>query len=227
MRRSAMLTAAILLATCALHAQSTPYIEVTGSATLNIVPDRVTIEIGIEEYYKQRAFGDSTVVKLADIEKGVRNALNRAGVADSEIIVAGMGNYRRRDISSDFLMAKTLSATVSDLSRLETIAEHLDRKGIVSFNITGVTNSDMERYDRQGLKAALDAARSKAEFIAENEELTITVPYEIVENGQGYNDAAMMSNVAFDSGAGMESMRRIVKRYSVRVRYLFDTKNTK
>ena len=100
MRRSAMLTAAILLATCALHAQSTPYIEVTGSATLNIVPDRVTIEIGIEEYYKQRAFGDSTVVKLADIEKGVRNALNRAGVADSEIIVAGMGNYRRRDISA-------------------------------------------------------------------------------------------------------------------------------
>lgn len=49
---------------------------------------------------------------------------------------------------------------------------------------------------------------------------------EIVENGPNYYETPSFSNVAFDSGAGMENMRRIVRRYSVRVRYSFEKKNT-
>ena len=56
-------------------------------------------------------------------------------------------------------------------------------------------------------------------FIAANEGLTIEMPCEIVENGPNYYDTPSYSNVAFDGGAGMENMRRIVRRYSVKVRY--------
>lgn len=215
--------AMLLLSVIAGHAEGadTPVIEVTGSATMNIIPDRITIEIGMEEYYKHKASGDSTIVKLSDIEKDVRKTLREAGVPDSMIVVSELGNYRNRDMSSTFLMAKRLSATVSDFDHIERISDRLDRKGIVCFNITKIDNSDMGQYNRQGLKAALDAARQKAEFIAENEGLKLLMPYEIVETTNEPSMYSAFSNVAYDGGSGMENMRRIVRRYSVKVRYLF------
>ncbi len=215
--------AMLLLSVIAGHAEGadTPVIEVTGSATMNIIPDRITIEIGMEEYYKHKASGDSTIVKLYDIEKDVRKTLREAGVPDSMIVVSELGNYRNRDMSSTFLMAKRLSATVSDFDHIERISDRLDRKGIVCFNITKIDNSDMGQYNRQGLKAALDAARQKAEFIAENEGLKLLMPYEIVETTNEPSMYSAFSNVAYDGGSGMENMRRIARLYSVKVCYLF------
>ena len=223
MKKRFILLAMLLLSVIAGHAEGadTPVIEVTGSATMNIIPDRITIEIGMEEYYKHKASGDSTIVKLYDIEKDVRKTLREAGVPDSMIVVSELGNYRNRDMSSTFLMAKRLSATVYDFNQIERISDRLDRKGIVCFNITKIDNSDMGQYNRQGLKAALDAARQKAEFIAENEGLKLLMPYEIVETTNEPSMYSAFSNVAYDGGSGMENMRRIVRRYSVKVRYLF------
>lgn len=223
MKKRFILLAMLLLSVIAGHAEGadTPVIEVTGSATMNIIPDRITIEIGMEEYYKHKASGDSTIVKLSDIEKDVRKTLREAGVPDSMIVVSELGNYRNRDMSYTFLMAKRLSATVSDFDHIERISDRLDRKGIVCFNITKIDNSDMGQYNRQGLKAALDAARQKAEFIAENEGLKLLMPYEIVETTNEPSMYSAFSNVAYDGGSGMENMRRIVRRYSVKVRYLF------
>lgn len=206
---------------CAAQTAQSPTIEVTGSATVNIVPDRITIEIGMEEYYDPVSGGDSVIVKLADIEKKVRAALHGAGIADKDIVMTDMGNYRDREMKNGFLMAKKLSATVDDFSKIYRIADTMGRKGISSFNITRIDNTEMERYNRQGLKAALDAARDKAQFIAETEGVKLSFPLEIVENGPNYYDTPTFSNVAFDSGAGMENMRRIVRRYSVKVRYYF------
>lgn len=223
MKKRFILLAMLLLSVIAGHAEGadTPVIEVTGSATMNIIPDRITIEIGMEEYYKHKASGDSTIVKLSDIEKDVRKTLREAGVPDSMIVVSELGNYRNRDMSSTFLMAKRLSATVSDFDQIERISDRLDRKSIVCFNITKIDNSDMGQYNRQGLKAALDAARQKAEFIAENEGLKLLMPYEIVETTNEPSMYSAFSNVAYDGGSGMENMRRIVRRYSVKVCYLF------
>lgn len=214
---------ALLMSVIAADAQNnTPnIIEVTGSATLNIIPDRISIEIGMEEYFKQKVFGDSSIVKLADIEKRIRKTLRDAGVPDSLIIVSDLGNYRDRDVSATFLMAKRLSATVSDFSQIEYISDRLDRNGITAFNITKTDCSDMAYYNREGLKSALDAARQKAEFIAKNEGLQIIAPYEIIETTGDPSGYSTFSNVAYSGGSGMENLRRIVRRYSVKVRFIF------
>ncbi|MDE5880846.1 MAG: SIMPL domain-containing protein [Muribaculaceae bacterium] len=200
-----------------------PVIEVSGSAVMNIVPDRITVEIGMEEYYKQKVFGDSTIVKLSEIEKDVRKTLQEAGVPDSLIVVSDLGNYRNREVSATFLMAKRLSATVEDFDQIDLIADKLNRKGISNFNIVKIDNSNIGEYNRQGLKGALDAAREKAELIAANEGLKIMMPYEIVETTNEVPGYSAFSNVAYDGGSGMENMRRIVRRYSVKVRYIVTT----
>lgn len=217
-----LISLAVLLASfmsaITLTAQSAK-IEVTGSATINIIPDRITVEIGLEEYYSHKSGGDSVKVKLDDIEKNVRRTLRESGVADSMITVADLGNYRDRSASDSFLMAKRLSVVVTDFDRLDRIVRNIGDRGMTSFQITRLDNSDMARYNREGLKAALDAARHKAEFIAADEGMTNLMAVEIVENGPNYYETPSFSNVAYDSGAGMEGMRRIVRRYSVKVTY--------
>lgn len=202
-------------------------IEVSGSATVNIIPERITIEIGMEEYCRPIASGDSVIVSLSDIERGVRQVLREAGIPDSLTVVSDMGNYRSRDVSSTFMMAKRLSATLYDFDQIERVSDRLGRSGISSFNIINTDNSDMEHYNREGLKAALDAARQKAEFIADNEGLELLVPYEIQETTNEASRYGSISNVTYDAGVGMENIRRISRRYSVKVRYLFKPKGAK
>ena len=107
----------------------TPTIEVSGSATVSIIPDRITVEIGMEEYYRHQADGDSVIVGLPVIERSVRRTLKEAGVPDSLIVVSDLGNYRNRNVSQNLLMAKRLSAVVSDFSQIDRISERLDRSG--------------------------------------------------------------------------------------------------
>lgn len=220
----AVIVPAMMVAALAGSAQSVPAIEVTGSATVNIVPDRITIEIGMEEYYRPTASGDSMLVRLPEIEKHVRKTLSHAGVADSMIVVTDMSNRYDRYRPAELMMGKRLSATVADFNTIEDIAGRIDRKGISCFNIAKIDNTEIERYNRQGLKAALDAAREKAEFIADNEGLSLNGPYEIVENGPNYYDTPEFTNVSIAGGSGMDGMRRIVRRYSVKVRYGFSNR---
>ncbi len=87
MRKLILSAAIMLISAIAGHAEGagSPVIEVTGSATMNIIPNRITIEIGMEEYYTHKASGDSTLVRLSDIENDVRRTLREAGVPDSFI----------------------------------------------------------------------------------------------------------------------------------------------
>lgn len=52
------------------------------------------------------------------------------------------------------------------------------------------------------------------------------MPYEIVETTNEPSMYSAFSNVAYDGGSGMENMRRIVRRYSVTVKYQFSDKKS-
>lgn len=198
---------------------SFPVIEVSGSSTIRIVPDRITIEIGMEEYFKP-ALKDSVKVTIAEIERDVRKLLSGAGVADSRITVTDIGNYIDRNSSSKFLMAKRLSALLTDYGQLDEISKKLPDSGVNSFSISKLDNSNMERYNKEGLKAALDAARVKAEFIAANENLPGLTVWKVEETSPIHSVTNAYSNVAYEAGSGMDHLRSIERRYSVKVTYL-------
>jgi len=206
---------------------ATPFIEVTGTVTLDIVPDRITVEIGMEEYFNYKVSGDSTLIKITQIEKDVRKALRKAGIQDSVISVADIGNYRNRWSGNKFKMAKSLSAVLTSFDQLNELSSSLGTDGITSFRIVSMDNAEMDSYNRRGLKKALDAARIKAEMIAKNEGLTLSTPLEIVETSQSPYVSAAFANVTLNNGIGMEDMRRITRQYSVRVRYSFVTSQEK
>ena len=218
-----ILVLAFVLGVVAASAQTAahPVIEVSGTSSLSIVPDRITVEIGLEEYFVPSGDADSVKVGIRTIENDVRRALNDVGVADSQINVADIGNYSDRGASARFLMAKRLSAVLADFSQLDEVAGNLPEFGVTSFNIAKLDNSDMARYNDMGLKSALDAARAKAEFIAGNEKLSGLTVWKVEETTPPYTSSPQaFSNVAYAAGSGMAGMRSIERIYSVRVTYV-------
>lgn len=210
-------------------------ITVTGTSTVSITPDRITVEIGMLEYYNKLSDTDSVKVTLQEIEQVVREVLEAASVADSLITVVDVGtSYYYYPVNRDnLLLTKRISAVLTGMEQLEKLAESMDIKGVNSFRISGTDASNMDIHNRRGLTAALDKARQKAELIASNEGLRLVMPVEIVEDGPMYYDEeAVVTNVALDSAVGavsakyaarsltMDNMKKIVRRYSVRVTYL-------
>lgn len=226
MRKIVFAIITILSASVNIQARTNATVEVTGTATINVVPDRITVEIGMEEYFRHKADGDSVLVSMSEIEKDIRFLLSMENIPESAITVSDVGSYADRSKSRSLLMSKTLNVVLTDLSELDNLASKIGGEGVKNFMLCRIDNSDMDIYNRQGLKAALDAARSKAEFIAANEKLEIYGLIEIIENGPNYYESPSFSNVQmqYDGGSGMDSMRRIVRRYSVKVKYSASSK---
>lgn len=209
-------------------------IEVTGASTVSITPDRIIIEIGMQEYFKKTGKNDSVKITLDDVENEVYTALKMAEVPDSMIQLNRMGNfYYMPHADRTILMGKTIQATLTDMAQLEQLGATMDIPGVTSFRIAGTDASDMEQYNRQGLRSALVKAREKARFIAETMSVELGYPVEIHEEGPVYYEEAAVADMAmntYEGAAGMrlmsksmtmDNMKKITRRYSVRVIYEF------
>ena len=78
-----------------------PYIEVTGTSEVTLVPDEIHFIIEIKEYWEEefekRAKPEDyqTKVALEDIERGLRTALHGLGITDKDIRTQEVGDYWR------------------------------------------------------------------------------------------------------------------------------------
>ena len=203
-------------------------ITVTGSSSVSVTPDRITVEIGTREYYKKLSKNDSIRVSLAEIDKEVDKVLKAAGIPDSLVTINDVGNYYFGVPGEKFLMGKRISVTLTDLSQLQTLAEGLGFEGVTSFRISGTDKSDMESVNRNGLVAALRKAFEKASLLAENAGGQLGIPLEIIEDGPVYYEEALAVNTSLDGNVmyaakamSMDNMKKIVRRYNVRVTYQF------
>lgn len=87
MKNKILLSVMCLLAVLSLQAQTNGrYIEVTGTSEIEIVPDKIHYLIEIREYFEEEFDGKSkpeeyrTKVSLSEIEQGLRENLDKAGI---------------------------------------------------------------------------------------------------------------------------------------------------
>lgn len=206
-------------------------IEVSGTSTVSVMPDRITVKIGLQEYYKHLANGDSIRVNISTIENEVRDVLKKAGINGSSITIDDVGNYFNYRNPDEFLMGMQLSVVLTDMEQLTNIADNLPENGLRSFQIGNLDNSEMDKHNKEGLKAALIKAREKAVVLAETEGLELTGPIQIIEEGPLYYDEEVVMATGYvadrmmlKSNASMENIRKIVRRYNVKVTYGFKEK---
>lgn len=174
MKKFLFLLSGIVWSFMPMQAQNeiTRYIDVTGSAEMEVIPDEIHFLIEIKEYFKEEFDGKSkpenykTKVPLSQIEAGVRTALQKAGVPAESVRTQEVGDYWR-ERGKDFLISKRLDITLQSFEPINVIIKNLDTKGINSMRIGELKNKDLPRYRDECKVEALKAAKAKAALFAE------------------------------------------------------------
>lgn len=224
--KSRLLTLAIsLLAILSSQAQTNErYIEVTGTAEVEIVPDRIHYLIEIREYFEEEFDGKSkpeeyrTKVPLSEIEQGLREALDKAGIPRNAIRTQEIGDYWRQQ-GQDFLVSKRFDITLTDFNQINEIVKRIDTKGIHTMRIGELENQDMLAYHKKGKIEALKAAQQKATYLVEALGKRLGDVIRVVEKDCGNAYPFAQSNVLSSDAASFDNFRTIKKNYSILARF--------
>ena len=143
-------------------------VRVVGTAEVKVVPDRAVIEIGVEKQDPS-----ASVAKHAEdaAARRILAALRGNGIDDKDIQTTFLSlqpqSYTRKGVrTSYFVAAQTMTITVRDLAKLDTLLEALVKAGGNRIDSIGYETSDLRKYRDQARDLAVKAAHEKAGALA-------------------------------------------------------------
>lgn len=200
----------------AQHNENIRYIEVKGSAEREIEPDKMTLYIGIQEYWEEEFEKRKdpkdyrTKVPLEKIEDSVLKSLYKAGISKDDIRVGNVGNYWREQ-GKDFLFSKQLQIEITDFGKVNQLMSTLDSKGIRNMSIGNYDHSDIDNIKKQVKAEALEDARNKAEFLTGSIGEELGEILAISELNDGYIRPFKAESRMFAADAAYESVEQVQK----------------
>ena len=143
-------------------------IRVVGTAEVKVVPDRAVIDIGVEKQDPS-----ASVAKHAEdaAARRILVALRTFGIDEKDVQTTYLSlqpqSYTRKGVRiSYFVAAQTMTITVRDLSKLDTLLETLIKAGGNRIDSISYETSDLRKYRDQARGEAVKAAREKAGALA-------------------------------------------------------------
>lgn len=203
------------------------FIEVKGSAEMEVQPDEMMLSITIQEYFEEEFQKNKepedykTKVPLAKIEDGLIKSLRKAGIEKEDIRVRGMGNQWRQQ-GKEFLFSKQLEVKLSDFSKVNQLSALVDAKGIRSLNVGQMSHSDIETFRKQVKTEALKNAREKAAHLLESLDEELGEVLSVTELNDGSvrpyiaQNRMMAADAAFES---VDQMHNITVSYQVSAKF--------
>lgn len=220
--------AAMLFAVVQLHAQlinekDTPFIEVTGTAEKEVVPD--IIYIGIRLYDKIE--GKATYT-LDDQEQKLKQALKNLNIELSNLSLSGATSdiILKRQKEKGVAQRKEYMLKVSNAAQVNQVFEALYDNNIKEASIAKVDHSKMDVLRKEVRIEAIKAAKDKATYLLEAIGEQPGKPLVITENqpSNSYLNGNARSNVSIpndDIAGGSDGVdfQKIKIKFSYYVKY--------
>lgn len=179
---------------------TTPYIEVTGNAEKKIAPDRIFLDIEINENdYKNKS--------IIDIEKNMIEGLSKMGIDTKKDLVI-------KDLASNFKyyflkgnnpkLMKEYQLLTRDAAKAGEVIVMLQSIGISRTSINRAENSKIEEYKNDVRVQAVKNAKEKAILLTEAIDQNIGKAIFISEQNYGTRNYALSSKAMMvsDSSQG-------------------------
>jgi uncharacterized protein len=193
-------------------------IHVEGSAEMEIIPDKIEVNVYIKEYYKEefekykKRKHWKTRVPLAEIEADLMEKLNQLGIHKKNIITNDVGSYYREERKS-ILIGKNFTIKIKDPKIITQIISNIRFRGVESVTLGEIDNTQIKKYRIQLKKEALIAAKMKAEYLLESVGKKTGDIINISEGGggQNYNTYANVSYTcnSSSSASSNDNFRKI------------------
>jgi len=194
------------------------YIEVTGKAEMNIVPDLIYLKITLSDK------DNKTKQSLEDIEKSMTTKFTELGIDITKDLAIKdyVSSYKTYWISpSDVVLTKEYQLIIHETKTLQKVYFELQNLGISNVTIDKLDNSNIEQYKKDVKVNAIKAAKDKAESLAFAINQAIGKAIFIQESDYNYlssalqervagipsNSISSFSNAASDSGIEFEKIK--------------------
>lgn len=183
-------------------------VRVVGTSEVKVVPDRAVISVGVE---KQNASARLAKQGAAETARRLLDELHANGVEEKDIQTIFLSlqpqfNYRRGMKMSYFVAEQTLSVTIRDLTKLDSIFESLIKAGANQIDSIEYETSDLRKYRDQARDLAVKAAREKAQALAMALDQTIGKAVSIEEVPQSADQySAFVSNATIENAKTRQS----------------------
>lgn len=173
----------IILPLQAQNEKTEPFIEVVGTAELEIVPDEIYVQIVLRE-----RLDNKNKIGIEEQEKNLKSTLHKLGI--------DLENLSLSDAQADYVKIKwqkkevlSQKEYVLKLSTTEEIGKvfgELDRLEIKDAHIIRVDHSKIEMYKKDVRIMAMKAASEKAEYILNAINYKSGMPLHIREESDSY-----------------------------------------
>lgn len=169
------------------------YIEVTGKAELNIVPDLIYLKIILSDK------DNKSKQSLDMIEKSMISKLTEIGVdLNKDLSIKDFAsNFKNYWISkSDIVLTKEYQLIVHETKTLQKVFFELQNLGISNLTIDKLDHSKIEKFREDVKNSAIRAAKNKAESLTSTIGQTIGKAIYIQELNDQYKINALSGRVA-------------------------------
>lgn len=170
-----------------MHVFSQGSIFVEGYAEVTIPADRITVSIELKEYFKNESLNQLKKVTLNQIESSLRNKFESMGVGNDDISVVEITAFPGLKNEAN-LIGEKIEVTFKDNLYIDAFTALFNQEGVEAFEIINLSNSEMSKYDKEGLGAALHHANTKAKSIVNQVGGKIGVAMKIEEDAKGCNE---------------------------------------
>ena len=167
-----------------------PYIEVTGTAMMEVVPDEIYVKIILREK-DQRG---KTELEQQEKKLGID--------VKKDLAVRNMAGNRYKLKSGAMKLRKEYVLLLHDVNTLDRVFAGLEQMGGVEAEVERVDHSQIEKLRREVKEDAIKVAKEKATGLAAAIGQSIKEAIYIREEHWGGMAAQYMSNVALDAGRG-------------------------
>jgi uncharacterized protein len=149
--------------------QGTPTrgITVTASGKVDAVPDQAALELGVET---QAPNAKDALSQNAERLRRVLDALRKAGVSKDDVRTSYVSLWPERDDEGVSISGYSAHNTVSVEVEVAKAGDAIDAAVAAGANVVGgpsMSVGDREALQRKALKDAVEAARAKAEALAD------------------------------------------------------------
>jgi len=164
--RTILILALTAMTTLAHAQQIEPTVGVTGEGKVIVVPDEVTISLGVQTQGKDAAAVKSENDKAVD---KVLDFLLKKNIPQNQVqteYVSLNKNYDYNTKVYNYNASQTISIKLKDLSKYDEIMSGLVASGINSINGVNFGSSKMDTYEAEARKKAVANAKVKAQEYA-------------------------------------------------------------
>jgi hypothetical protein len=165
-----------------------PKIAVNGEAVVNVKPDKIVINFGIETW-------DTDIIvakqKNNEILKKAKAAIKESGVLQRDIQTDYLSieprwksEYRKEDFLGYFVR-NTVVVTLTDAAKVEKLVTEVLQAGVNYIHGIDFQTTEFKKYREQARELALKAAKEKADKMAAVLGQSVGTPIQINESYSG------------------------------------------